>query len=87
MSNKPWYWEEGEGNLFNRWSLVHFGAGLASYGIFRGYWPGLIAHTLYEFAEKDFFPVEARDTSMENHVGDTASFFAGMVVAKRGMTR
>jgi len=74
---RPWYWEAGEGNYFNEWSLVHFLAGLLSRRVIESDMNAFLAHAAYESIEGQIFPYQARDTSMENHVGDSISFMLG----------
>jgi hypothetical protein len=41
-----------------------------------------VTHTIYEAIEGAIFPLEFRDPSMRNHVGDTIAFAAGMLTAR-----
>ena len=79
---QAWFFETPGPALFNEWSWTHFAWGLASWRLTKNHWVGLAGHTLYEAVEGEIFPVEARDTSFENHVGDTLAFLAGRVVAE-----
>ena len=79
----PWYFEKTGPALFNEWSFAHLGWG----GLFQAVFPdrqltGLFMHTLYESIEGHIFPVEFRDSSMRNHVGDTIAFAAGMLLVE-----
>ena len=76
----PWYFEKTGPAFFNEWSLTHLGWG----ALFQLLFPdrrltGLVLHTIYESIEGYIFPVEFRDASMRNHVGDTLAFAAGML--------
>lgn len=62
----PWYFEKTGPAYFNEWSLAHVA------------WGALFQY--YESIEGHIFPAEFRDTSMQNHLGDTAAFVAGMLV-------
>ena len=75
----PWYFEKTGPAVFNEWSLTHLGWG----ALFQLLFPdrrltGLVLHTIYESIEGYIFPLEFRDASMRNHVGDTIAFAAGM---------
>ena len=75
----PWYSEKTGPAFFNEWSLTHVGWG----ALFQLLFPdrrvtGLVLHTIYESIEGCIFPAEFRDVSMQNHVGDTIAFAAGM---------
>jgi hypothetical protein len=48
-----------------------------------GFIPAVLIHTAYESVEGYLFPIENRDASMMNHVGDTIAFMAGWAVAKK----
>ena len=85
--SKKWYHESGQGQFMNKWSLAHFLFGIASYKIFKNQYEGLVWHTLYEFLEQDLYPIEDRDTSMTNHVGDTVFFLAGSLAATSWTTK
>lgn len=82
---QPWYHEHAGPSLFNSWSWTHFAWGMAArkygteYGI--GFWFALLLHTFYELVEGRLFPIQHRDPSMLNHVGDTIAFAAGWGVA------
>lgn len=80
--SKPWYWEDPRGAWINAWTPVHVASGTL-FALLRPkrYGEGMILHTAYEVAEGSIFPVEARDTSAKNHVGDSAAFLAGMLIA------
>lgn len=82
MRRVAWFYETPGPALFNEWTWTHFAWGLASWPLMKSHMVGLAAHTLYEFTEGEIFPVQARDTSFENHVGDTVAFLAGSVVGK-----
>ena len=76
----PWYFEKTGPALFNEWSLTHLGWG----ALFQLLFPdrrvtGLVLHTIYESIEGLIFPLEFRDSSMRNHVGDTIAFAVGML--------
>ena len=79
---QPWFFEKPGPALFNVWTWTHFAWGLVSWPLTKSHVMGLVAHTAYEFIEGDIFPVEARDVSLENHVGDTIAFLAGSIVGK-----
>ena len=79
---RPWYYEGGQGNLFNEWSLSHFVWGIVAQAAFGSMLPGLAIHTAYELAEGDIYPRAGRDRSMVNHAGDTLAFVAGQLIAK-----
>lgn len=74
---QPWFHETPRPHLFNEWSWTHFAWGMASSGLIRSDLSALAAHTAYEALEGGLFPVQHRDTSMLNHVGDTLAFMAG----------
>jgi hypothetical protein len=74
---RAWYWESGQGRVFNAWSLAHVGSGALSYLAWRRYLPGIVLHTAYELMEDRIYPFHGRDRSMENHIGDTLAFVAG----------
>lgn len=82
MAHKPWFYETSGPAFFNEWTWTHFAWGVASWMVMKSKTRALVAHTVYEFIEGDIFPAESRDTSFENHLGDTAAFFAGSVVAE-----
>jgi hypothetical protein len=42
----------------------------------------LILHTFYEMIEGQIFPLESRDTSFENHVGDSLASLAGALALR-----
>ena len=76
----PWYFEKTGPALFNEWSLTHLGWG----ALFQLLFPdrritGLVLHTIYESIESYIFPLQFRDASTRNHVGDTIAFAAGML--------
>ena len=76
----PWYFEKTGPALFNEWSLTHLGW----VALFQLLFPdrrltSLVLHTIYESIEGYIFPLEFRDSSMRNHVGDTIAFAAGML--------
>ena len=75
------FYEKGQGNFFNAWSLVHFSMGVISWTFLRSQVAGLVIHTVYEAVEGEFFPWYYRDRSMVNHVGDTVAFMAGSALA------
>ena len=76
----PWYFEKTGPALFNEWSVTHLGWGALFQLLFPDrYVTGLVLHTIYESIEGYIFPVEFRDASMRNHVGDTIAFAAGML--------
>jgi hypothetical protein len=78
---KKWWFEDPGPAFFNRWSFAHVGWGVVFQLLFpERYLAGLVVHTIYESIEGYIFPREDRDTSMRNHVGDTAAFAAGMLV-------
>jgi len=77
---KDWY-EDGQGNYFNSWSLVHFSVGVLSWVLLRNQVSGLFIHTVYESVEGEFFASDERDLSMENHIGDTVAFLSGSFLA------
>jgi len=79
-----YFHEEGQGQLFNAWSLVHFSVGVLSWTLLRSQLAGLVAHTIYESVEGEFFPSDHRDRSMTNHIGDTVAFLAGSSLASLG---
>ena len=79
---RPWYFEKTGPSFFNAWSLTHIGWGALFQLVFPDrYVTGLVVHTIYESIEGYIFPAEFRDVSMRNHVGDTAAFAAGMLMA------
>lgn len=79
--SRAWYYEGGQGRVFNAWSLSHVAWGVAAYPAFgRRYWPGLVLHTAYELVEDRIYPRKGRDRSMANHVGDTIAFVGGQFV-------
>lgn len=80
MSERPWYYESGQGHLFNEWSLAHFAWGVAAQLVFGRMLPGLALHTIYEISEDYIYPYEGRDRSFTNNIGDTLSFAAGQVL-------
>jgi hypothetical protein len=82
----PWYFEKTGPAYFNEWSLAHVAWGALFQYLFPGRQvAGLVLHTIYESIEGRIFPAEFRDISMQNHLGDTAAFVAGMlVVPSRG---
>ena len=76
----PWYFEKTGPAFFNEWSLTHVAWG----ALFQLLFPdrrftGLVLHTIYESIEGSIFPVQFRDASMRNHIGDTLAFAAGML--------
>ena len=76
----PWYFEKTGPSFFNAWSLTHLGWGALFQLLFPDrYVTGLVLHTIYESIEGRIFPLEFRDSSMRNHVGDTIAFAAGML--------
>lgn len=78
---RPWWFESTGPAFFNEWSLAHVGWGVVWQLLFPGRrLAGLVAHTIYESIEGQIFPRTDRDVSMENHVGDTIAFAAGMLV-------
>ena len=79
---QAWFFETPGPAFFNEWTWTHFAWGLVSYPLTKSHAVGLVAHTLYESVEGNIFPIEARDPSFENHVGDTVAFLVGSVVAK-----
>lgn len=82
MADKAYYFhEEGQGQYFNAWSLVHFSVGVMAWTVLRNQLAGLAIHTVYESVEGEFFPSDHRDRSMTNHVGDTIAFMAGSFLA------
>ena len=87
MNDHPWYYERGQGNYFNRWSLVHAGFGVAGQLIYGNPWLPLAMHTFYELAESRVYPYEGRDRSWQNHVGDTAAFLTAALVTAQLMQR
>lgn len=84
---QEWFFESPGPAFFNEWTWTHFAWGLGSWRFTKSHLTGLAAHTLYEFVEGDIFPVEARDVSLENHVGDTVAFLAGSVLGRVLMGR
>jgi len=81
VSKRPWYHETIGPRFFNEWSLVHVATGALWGAIFPGrIKTGMLAHTLYEMIEGQIFPIEHRDVSFRNHVGDSLAFLAGMLV-------
>jgi hypothetical protein len=85
VSTKPWYHETVGPQFFNEWTIVHVVTG----ALWGAIWPrrvlsGMVAHTLYEMVEGKLFPVDQRDVSMRNHVGDSLAFLAGMMLTRRG---
>jgi hypothetical protein len=76
---RAWYWEHGQGRVFNVWSLAHVGSGVASFIAWRSYLPGIVLHTAYELMEDRIYPYHGRDRSMANHIGDTVAFVAGQL--------
>lgn len=78
---KPWYYESGQGNYFNEWTPVHLVAGIAGRLLLGDIVAPLVLHTLYELVESEIYPYEGRDRSMQNHIGDTAAFVAGELLA------
>jgi hypothetical protein len=83
MPQRPWYFETPGPSLVNEWTIVHFATG-ALWGAAKpdAILTGLVGHTAYEMIEGSLFPIEDRDVSMRNHVGDSLAFLAGMIVAK-----
>ena len=76
----PWYFEKTGPSFFNAWSVTHLGWGALFQLLFPNrYVTGLVMHTIYESIEGYIFPLEFRDSSMRNHVGDTIAFAAGML--------
>jgi hypothetical protein len=73
----PWYHETTAPRLFNEWTWTHFAWGMVSAGLVSSWWMALLAHTFYEAIESQIFPVQNRDVSWTNHVGDTVAFMAG----------
>ncbi len=78
---RPWYYESGQGRLFNEWTVVHFAWGIAAQIVFGRLWPGLALHTAYELLEDYVYPYEGRDRSFTNNIGDTIAFVAGQLLA------
>ena len=78
---RKWYFEGSQGAYFNEWSLSHFLWGVLIWEITRSHLVSLGLHTLYEIYEGQLFPVQARDTSLENHLGDSLAFVAGTYAA------
>ena len=77
---RPWYFEKTGPSFFNAWSLTHLGWGALFQLLFPDrYVTGLVLHTIYESIEGHIFPLEFRDASLRNHVGDTLAFTAGML--------
>ena len=79
---QAWFFETPGPAFFNEWTWTHFAWGLVSWPLMKSHVLGLAAHTAYEFAEGDIFPVQARDTSLKNHVGDTLAFLSGSFIAE-----
>jgi len=78
----PWYFEKTGPSFFNAWSFVHVGSGALFQLLFPDrYVAGLVTHTIYEAIEGRIFPLEFRDPSFRNHVGDTIAFAVGMWIA------
>lgn len=86
MAEQPWYHETIGPQFFNEWTVVHVATGALWGAIFpRRFVSGMIVHTLYELVEGRIFPVEHRDTSLRNHVGDSLAFLVGeLLTGRRG---
>ena len=81
QQRRLWYFEDTGPSFFNAWSLAHVGSGAIFQLLFPGrFVTGLVLHTLYEAVEGHIFPLEFRDPSLRNHIGDTIAFAAGMLV-------
>jgi len=77
---RPWWFEATGPAYFNAWSFAHVGWGALFQLLFpERYLTGLVLHTIYEAVEGHIFPAQDRDVSMENHLGDTIAFAAGML--------
>lgn len=83
----PWYHESPSAQLFNEWTWTHFAWGMATASLIPNWWMALLAHTVYEAIEGRIFPVQNRDVSMVNHVGDTVAFMAGRLALEMGMRK
>jgi len=80
----PWYHETTSAKLFNEWTWTHVVWGMVSAGLIRQWWMALLAHTIYEAVEGNIFPVQNRDVSWTNHMGDSVAFMAGRVAMQVG---
>lgn len=84
MMPVPWFHEQQGPELVNVWTLTHvmWGAVVAH---FTDSLPlAMVLHTFYESIEGQIFPVEHRDVSLKNHVGDSIGFAAGFIAARKG---
>lgn len=84
LAPRPWYYEAGQGQLFNEWTPAHFAWGIAAWIVFGRLWPGLTLHTAYELLEDFLYPPEGRDRSVVNNLGDTIAFLAGQLLTAWG---
>lgn len=82
LRSNPWYHERKGPDYFNAWTVTHAAWGAVASG-FIPFTGALILHTLYETIEQDIFPLEDRDISLRNHVGDTLGFVAGYLAGRR----
>ncbi len=84
MKTLPWFHETTGPQFFNEWTILHITTGALWGAVFpRRFWTGMAVHTLYEMMEGKIFPVEHRDTSMRNHIGDSIAFLGGMLLTGR----
>jgi hypothetical protein len=76
----PWYHETPGPEYFNAWTLAHVVSGMIARRSGLSVVEAVLLHTGYELLEGSIFPVDHRDTSFRNHVGDSVGFLAGFSV-------
>lgn len=79
--SQPWFFESSQGQYFNEWTWTHVLWGGLLYYYLQDLPATMIAKIVYEMIEGQIFPVESRDTSMENHLGDLLAGLAGALAA------
>lgn len=85
---QPWWFEDPAPHVLNRWSLVHVATGAAFGAAFPGrYLAGFVLHSAYEAVEGRLFPIEQRDASFRNHVGDSLTFLLGVAIGTAARRR
>jgi hypothetical protein len=77
---RPWYHESPGPEYFNHWTLAHVVSGMFARSAGLTLLEAVLLHTAYEFVEGSIFPIEHRDVSIKNHVGDSIAFLAGFTV-------
>jgi hypothetical protein len=82
MNDLPWYHETAGPHYVNEWTWTHVVWGSILYRMTGSVAGALAWHTVYEMIEGQLFPSENRDTSMENHIGDSIASLIGSFVAR-----